>query len=44
MGWALRPFVGDPAQPTRFFREDAWGNAYVILAQKLLDVLDALAR
>ena len=28
MGWILRPFVGHPAMPTRFFREDTWGNAY----------------
>jgi hypothetical protein len=31
MGWILRPFVGDPARPVEFFREDTWGNAYVIL-------------
>jgi hypothetical protein len=29
MGWTLRPFVGDPDAPTRFFRKDAWTNAYV---------------
>jgi hypothetical protein len=29
MAWVLRPFVGDPLQPTRFFRVDAWSNAYV---------------
>jgi hypothetical protein len=29
MGWVLRPFVGNPDQPTRFFREGAWSNAYV---------------
>src|SRR5438874_776898 len=28
MGWLLRPFIGDPLQPTHFFREHAWGNAY----------------
>jgi hypothetical protein len=33
MGWVLRPFIGDPNAPTRFFREEAWGNAYVILAE-----------
>jgi hypothetical protein len=27
--WMLRPFVGDPALPTRFFRSGTWGNAYV---------------
>lgn len=31
MGWILRPFVGDPGRPVEFFREDTWGNAYVIL-------------
>lgn len=33
MAWVLRPFVGDPDQPTRFFREGAWSNAYVEVAQ-----------
>jgi len=33
MGWVLRPFIGNPAAPTQFFRQDAWGNAYVKLAQ-----------
>lgn len=28
-GWVLRPFIGDPSQPIQFFREGAWGNAYV---------------
>lgn len=32
MAWVLRPFVGDPRSPTRFFREEAWGNAYVEVA------------
>jgi len=32
MGWVLRPFVGNPDLPTRFFREGAWGNAYVEVA------------
>jgi hypothetical protein len=27
--WILRPFIGSPDLETRFFREDAWGNAYV---------------
>lgn len=29
MGWVLRPFIGTPEAPTRFFREGAWGNAYI---------------
>jgi hypothetical protein len=29
MGWVLRPFVGSPDKPVQFFREGAWGNAYV---------------
>jgi hypothetical protein len=32
MAWVLRPFVGDPDQPTRFFRVGAWSNAYVEIA------------
>lgn len=35
MGWVLRPFVGNPELPTRFFREGAWGNAYVEVAALL---------
>lgn len=31
MGWVLRPFVGSPGGPVRFFREEAWGNAYVVV-------------
>jgi hypothetical protein len=31
MAWVLRPFVGQPGSPTRFFRAEAWGNAYVEL-------------
>jgi hypothetical protein len=30
--WVLRPFVGNPALPTHFFRAEAWGNAYVEVA------------
>ena len=33
MGWVLRPFVGDPGSPVEFFRQQAWGNAYVKLSQ-----------
>ena len=31
MGWILRPFVGDPNRAIGFFREDTWGNAYIIV-------------
>jgi len=33
MGWVLRPFIGSPNSPTQFFRDEAWGNAYVKLVQ-----------
>jgi hypothetical protein len=39
MGWVLRPFIGNPAIPTRFFREGAWGNAYVEVANMIREVL-----
>ena len=39
MGWVLRPFIGDPNAPTRFFREEAWGNAYVIVAEMIVGVI-----
>jgi hypothetical protein len=36
MGWVLRPFVGHPDAPTRFFRYgSAWGNAYEHVAETL---------
>lgn len=33
MGWTLRPFIGQPGMPTTFFREGAFTNAYVEVAQ-----------
>jgi len=33
MAWVLRPFIGTPELEPRFFREDAWDNAYVRLAR-----------
>lgn len=36
MGWMLRPFVGDPTQPTAFFRPDGLSNAYEALVRFLL--------
>ena len=36
MAWVLRPFVGHPQGPTRFFRYgEAWGNAYEQLAETI---------
>ena len=31
LAWVLRPFVGSPNVPTRFFRASAWSNAYVVV-------------
>ena len=39
MAWVLRPFVGAPNAPTRFFREGAWGNAYVEIANMVVEVI-----
>lgn len=33
MAWVLRPFVGSPGMPVQFFREESWGNAYVVVAR-----------
>lgn len=33
--WILRPFVGIPGLPAQFFRDEAWGNAYVEVANKI---------
>lgn len=39
MAWVLRPFVGDPHRPVQFFRDEAWDNAYVIVAKIVWRVL-----
>ena len=33
-GWVLRPFIGKPGSPEVFFRDGAWGNAYVEVFEK----------
>jgi hypothetical protein len=39
MGWMLRPFVGDPGSPVRFFRRETWGNAYLVVFELLVSAL-----
>jgi len=39
MGWLLRPFIGSPWSATRFFRTDAWGNAYEVMFRMAADML-----
>ncbi len=39
MGWNLRPFVGSPDEPVRFFREGPWENAYVVVARVLWEAV-----
>lgn len=38
MGWVLRPFIGHPDTATTFFREGAWGNAYIEVWDKAMEV------
>lgn len=33
--WVLRPFIGSPELPAQFFRDEAWGNAYVVVGEKI---------
>jgi hypothetical protein len=33
MAWVLRPFIGEPGEATTFFRQGAWGNAYVMIGE-----------
>jgi len=33
LGWTLRPFLGSPGEPVRFFRGGEFENAYVIVAR-----------
>ena len=37
LAWVLRPFVGSPDARTQFFRDDAWSNAYVAVAEKVVN-------
>ena len=39
MGWLLRPFIGSPLAETRFFREGAFSNAYVVVMRLMRDAL-----
>ena len=39
MGWLLRPFIGDPLQPSHFFREHAWGNAYEVVIRMVWSLI-----
>ena len=40
MAWVLRPFIGDPRLPVAFFRAEAWGNAYVVVARLVVHAVD----
>ena len=37
--WVLRPFIGSADYPTELFRDDAWSNAYVRVADTLRKAL-----
>jgi len=39
MGWILRPFIGDPSMPSRFFREHMWGNAYEVVMRMVWELM-----
>ena len=39
MAWVLRPFIGNPHKPVQFFRDEAWGNAYVEVIHLIIRVL-----
>lgn len=39
LGWVLRPFIGSPGSPVRFFREGAWGNAYLEVWRLVREVI-----
>jgi hypothetical protein len=41
MAWVLRPFIGDPNLPVAFFRPEAWGNAYVVVARLLVHAVNS---
>ena len=39
LGWTLRPFLGAPGEPARFFRGGDWESAYVIVARMIWRVV-----
>ncbi len=39
LAWVLRPYIGNPGLETAFFRENSWSNAYLALADKMLQAL-----
>jgi hypothetical protein len=39
LAWTLRPFVGAPNEPVRFFRENLGGNVYEVLGQMIVRLL-----
>jgi len=43
MGWVLRPFIGDPERPVVLFRQEAWGNAYVVVVNLLVHFFRAIS-
>lgn len=44
MAWVLRPFIGDPARPVQFFREDSWSNAYLFVLEMIWQVISGRGR
>lgn len=38
MAWILRPFVGNPNSPVEFFRQEKWGNAYLVVMRLIYEV------
>ncbi|HPF13066.1 MAG: hypothetical protein H6830_06425 [Planctomycetes bacterium] len=39
LAWMLRPFIGQPNDPTTFLRADSWGNAYVEVWRTIVNSL-----
>ncbi len=39
LAWVLRPFIGSPTMDTSFFRQGAWSNAYVTIAESIWKLL-----
>ena len=41
-GYVLRPFIGDPDEPTTFFRKESFQNAYVKIFEMVSQVIEAI--
>ena len=42
LAWVLRPFIGNPHMGVSFFRDQAWGNAYMEVIDSFTDIFERM--